>query len=170
MAVGETKRVPATGETARLRASDEDRESVVALLGSHHQAGRLDLDEFQERVSTAYQSQTVGQLSPLLSDLPRLASPTDEERGTGARRLRELRARPFGELTDGQRALRVLWTVLLAAFSINLVVWCLASATEGHVLYFWPAWVGGPAGAVLGTVTWFCGGSPRLATDEARLW
>ena len=43
----------------------------------------------------------------------------------------------------------MLWTIWLAAVAINLIVWVLVSGTAGDLIYPWPAWVAGPAGAAL---------------------
>jgi hypothetical protein len=53
-----------------IRASDADREVVVASLRDAYTAGRLDLDEFDERTSAAYESKTWGDLRQLTIDLP----------------------------------------------------------------------------------------------------
>ena len=54
-----------------LRASDADRERVVADLERHTAAGRLTLDEFGERVSRVMAAVTHGDLAAIVSDLPR---------------------------------------------------------------------------------------------------
>ena len=54
-----------------LRASDADRDEVVTLLRSHAQAGRLTVDELDERCAKALSALTIGDLRPLLEDLPR---------------------------------------------------------------------------------------------------
>lgn len=56
------------------RASDADRETVVERLRTAAEEGRLDLVEFEERMATAYQAKTYGELAPLTSDLPETAS------------------------------------------------------------------------------------------------
>jgi len=53
-----------------LRASDADRDEVVALLRRHAEAGRLTVDELDERCSAALSAVTLGDLSKLLDDLP----------------------------------------------------------------------------------------------------
>jgi hypothetical protein len=50
-------------------------------------------------------------------------------------------------------ALKVLWTIWLTAVLINLVVWLLVSLSSRSLVYFWPIWVAGPAGAALAGVT-----------------
>lgn len=53
-----------------IRASDNDRETVVAALREAYTEGRLTLDEFDERSSAAYASKTWGALRELTTDLP----------------------------------------------------------------------------------------------------
>jgi DUF1707 SHOCT-like domain/Cell wall-active antibiotics response LiaF, C-terminal len=52
-----------------LRASDSDRERVVAVLASAVADGRLTLEEHTERVTRAYSARTLGDLAELTSDL-----------------------------------------------------------------------------------------------------
>jgi hypothetical protein len=58
------------GELPALRASDADRERTVALLREHATVGRLTLEEFTERMSTAYLARTNDELDTLARDLP----------------------------------------------------------------------------------------------------
>jgi hypothetical protein len=53
-----------------IRASDRDRESAVEVLREAYTAGRLDLEEFDERTSAAYSAKTWGDLRALTDDLP----------------------------------------------------------------------------------------------------
>jgi Domain of unknown function (DUF1707) len=53
-----------------IRASDNDREGVVAALREAFTEGRLTLDEFDERTSAAYAAKTWGDLRALTDDLP----------------------------------------------------------------------------------------------------
>jgi class 3 adenylate cyclase len=52
------------------RLSDEDRERVVEVLKTSCSDGRLTLDEFSERVGSAYQAVGLADLPPVLADLP----------------------------------------------------------------------------------------------------
>jgi Domain of unknown function (DUF1707) len=52
-------------------ASDADRERAVRALREHFAAGRLERQEFEQRVDHAYATRTRGELRRLLSDLPR---------------------------------------------------------------------------------------------------
>jgi Domain of unknown function (DUF1707) len=53
-----------------VRASDEDRERVVAALKDNCAAGRLTLDELPRRVERAYAAATLADLAELTHDLP----------------------------------------------------------------------------------------------------
>jgi hypothetical protein len=53
-----------------IRASDEDRQRVVAALERHTGAGRLTLDEFAARVEIACGASTLTELAAVTSDLP----------------------------------------------------------------------------------------------------
>jgi hypothetical protein len=57
-------------DSGRLRASDADREKVVAVLREQTGQGRLTLQEFEERAATAYTAKTYDELEPLTADLP----------------------------------------------------------------------------------------------------
>jgi hypothetical protein len=48
-----------------LRAADSDRESVADILREQHVAGRLDDDEFQDRIERCY-----AELDAVVADLP----------------------------------------------------------------------------------------------------
>lgn len=57
-------------DRARLRASDADREAVADALQAHCAAGRLQVDELEQRLSAALAARTLGELDLLLVDLP----------------------------------------------------------------------------------------------------
>ncbi|MEV0411097.1 DUF1707 domain-containing protein [Streptomyces sp. NPDC050448] len=53
-----------------LRASDADRERVAERLRDAVAEGRIDMEEFEERLEAAYTSKTYAELEPLTRDLP----------------------------------------------------------------------------------------------------
>jgi hypothetical protein len=53
-----------------IRASDDDRQRVIAVLQEHTEAGRLSLDEFSERVGEAYAARTLADLAAVTRELP----------------------------------------------------------------------------------------------------
>ena len=54
-----------------IRASDEDRQRVVAALERHTGAGRLTLDEFADRAAVVVEARTLDELRATVADLPR---------------------------------------------------------------------------------------------------
>jgi Domain of unknown function (DUF1707) len=57
-----------------LRASDADRERSVAALRHHAAAGRLTVEELDERSERAYGATTLRELAELQADLPAVAT------------------------------------------------------------------------------------------------
>jgi hypothetical protein len=107
-----------------IRASDQERESVVDVLRDAFTDGRLTLDEFEERTSAAYAAKTWTELGELTSDLPvqpmlgigpgdRRQAPLSQPVPAAVRPHQGRRARPF------DRVLPVLF------------VWILISAAAG---------------------------------------
>ncbi|MHC0433950.1 DUF1707 SHOCT-like domain-containing protein [Streptomyces sp. O3] len=58
-----------------LRASDADRERVAERLRDAVAEGRLDMEEFEQRLDAAYKARTYGDLEPLTRDLPATGAP-----------------------------------------------------------------------------------------------
>lgn len=63
------------GSNPALRASDSDRDKILAQLSEHYQAGRLTTAEFDERSGKALSARTLSDLAGLMTDLP--AGPGD---------------------------------------------------------------------------------------------
>ncbi|MEU6194972.1 DUF1707 domain-containing protein [Streptomyces sp. NPDC047061] len=59
-----------TDDAPELRASDADRERVAEVLRDALAEGRLDMEEFEERLEATYQARTYGELTPITRDLP----------------------------------------------------------------------------------------------------
>lgn len=74
----------------QLRASDSDRQQVVADLQRHTEQGRLSLDEFSERVGAAYTARTLGELATVTRDLPAAPAAPDPAEGGSTRGRREI--------------------------------------------------------------------------------
>jgi hypothetical protein len=88
---------PASGGMSNpaLRASDSDRDRILAQLSEHYQAGRLTTAEFDERSGKALSARTLSDLDGLMADLP--AGPGDPEpSGTPAPAQPRLARRGFG--------------------------------------------------------------------------
>jgi hypothetical protein len=139
-------------------ADDADRERVIAILREQAGEGRLDLDEFGQRLDEAYQADSLEQLQHALRELPvpPLAAPPRPSaapapvppRGPDAIRPRPGAPRPVPHrghvhpLPPEKAAAmaRAAWGAHLGAYlSVNamlIVIWLLTSPGG----YFWPMW------------------------------
>ena len=66
---------PAEPRPPAVRASDADREAVVARLQTAMAEGRITVDEFTDRVDGAHRARTHGELDQLVTDLPTGGTP-----------------------------------------------------------------------------------------------
>ena len=118
-----------------LRVSDRDRQAAAERLRLALGEGRLDLLEYDDRLTAAYAAVTHADLDVLVADLPATVdlAPAPPPEAPPA-----VAALPM--------ALKVLWTVWLAVFVVNLTVWVLVSI--GDPVYFWPMWLLVPGAAL----------------------
>lgn len=101
-----------------LRVSHAEREDVAAELAHHYAAGRLTVEEYEERVTAALAARTGRDFEPLLADLP-------EDRATaGAEPAPAAPAWP----RVSRRALVVAAIVVLAILTEGWVLWLLLPA------------------------------------------
>jgi len=130
-----------------IRASDEDRSRAAATLGEHYAAGRLTLEEFQERLDKVYAATTLDELDRLMADLP----------GTGLSRVPQRRAPEPVQAPAGGAVLvrRAAWRFWLAVSVVAVVIWLLGGASGGP----WVLWAAVPL-ALLMLRRWIPGG-PR---------
>jgi hypothetical protein len=121
-----------------LRVSDAERAGVQERLRRAHDAGQLDLAEFDDRVRSVWAARTRGELARVTADLPEPPGPAPAP------------ARPgVFAATPGGVAMRVLTLVWLSVTVVNLTVWGIVALTTGETVYPWWLWVAGPPGAVL---------------------
>ena len=92
-----------------MRASDADRDATADRLRQHHTDGRLDQEEFSERLDRCFAAKTVGELSELTRDLP---DDTARHRASGRT--------GFG-LLSGLRMIPII-PIILAIVVIHLIV------------------------------------------------
>ncbi|MQA15630.1 MAG: DUF1707 domain-containing protein [Pseudonocardiaceae bacterium] len=119
-----------------MRAADTDREAVVEQLRHGHAEGRLDLDEFDERVQRAWAARTYGELDVIAADLPDMRPATAAPEVPGDVVSHE----------DGQRGAVLAW---LSVSLVNVVIWAVVCLATVSWIYPWWVWVAGPWGAVL---------------------
>ncbi|MFF3750052.1 DUF1707 domain-containing protein [Streptomyces sp. NPDC002018] len=76
--------VSGPGAGAGTRASDAEREQIAERLREAVAEGRLDMEEFDERLEAAYKARTHGELAPLVRDLPAPGTTTDLARASSS--------------------------------------------------------------------------------------
>lgn len=72
----------------RLRIADSDRERAMADLAGHYADGRLDHEEYDERLDAIWTARTRADLAVLFSDLPRPQVSYPPARSASQRRSR----------------------------------------------------------------------------------
>ncbi len=72
----------------RLRIADSDRERAMADLAMHYGDGRLEHEEYDERLDAIWTARTRADLAVLFSDLPRAQAPHPPVRPTPRTRTR----------------------------------------------------------------------------------
>jgi hypothetical protein len=142
----------------RIRAADADRDRAAEALREHHAAGRLSIEEFQERLDRVYEAKTLGELDALMSDLPaidlyQLPIPAGQ---------RFIPPRPPAPRSHGRMspAWRAAWAGWASVSLLCVVIWLITvGVSSGGTAYLWPVWVAGPLGAVL-LARWVFGAAP----------
>ncbi|MBO0871337.1 MAG: DUF1707 domain-containing protein [Micromonosporaceae bacterium] len=110
---------PENADPRRVRASDPEREEVVAMLRAAVAEGRLSLEEGDERMAKAYAAKYREELGPLTADLP-----------DGGR---EALWRTPEALHAMRRRLRLHGVSVVAVAGALVALWILSGA---H--FFWP--------------------------------
>jgi Domain of unknown function (DUF1707) len=136
-----------------LRVSDAERRVVQQRLHQAHDAGQIDLTEFDERLQEVLKARTRGELQRTTADLPEVPPTAAPARKAG-------RAPVFSD-TGGGTTMRVLTIIWASIVAVNLVVWGIVSITNVELIYPWFLWVAGPPGAVLAVLYAAGIGRPR---------
>jgi hypothetical protein len=146
-----------------LRAADVDRQFVADRLREALSEGRLDLNEYDERLQEAYNARTYGDLKSLLSDLPTVAPagrsqmmPMPSLAPQVAQAPRGLTAEWVAQQWSGWFTLALMLTA----------IWLLS----GHG-YYWPVWPVGVLGAInlAKTFQGLASGEPRKQFERRQL-
>jgi hypothetical protein len=137
-----------------MRVSDADRRAAGERLRLAMNEGRLDFAEYDARLAKAYGAVTYRDLDELFADLPAAgtAALAPSPPRHPAQRPATVPA-PARAVHLVPTPLKVLWTIWLAALSINLTVWLLVSLGDGDLQYFWPMWLLVPGVALFGVTT-----------------
>jgi uncharacterized protein DUF1707 len=134
----------------RLRAGDAERERVVEQLREHHEAGRIDVEEFGQRMEAALSARYLDELPALTADLPG----SDRDHWDRVPRGEEPRAPdeahpwsggrgrwpggPWGRGPWGRR-----WPLPLLPLLVLAVVASAAAVVHGHFPFglLWAGWL-----------------------------
>lgn len=114
-----------------MRVSDAERQDVAESLRQALTEGRLDLDEYDERVQRAYQAKTYRELGAITADLPDAKPPTPAvpARAAGRRDL----ARPHPNTV-----------AILAAVGVFVgIAVVLSVLSGGAIVPLWPLFIFG---------------------------
>jgi hypothetical protein len=111
-----------------LRASDADREQVAERLRNAAADGRLLAEELEQRMAIALRARTYGELSAVISDLPR-SRPDRRRRSTGSLVVR-----------SGLAVAIVLAATVVILFAVLVIVGVIAA---------WGLWI---------LIAWWCFG------------
>lgn len=101
-----------------MRVSDSERERVAQFLREQALEGRLDHDELDERLGSAYGAKTAGELQDLIEDLPHRRVAAAPQRRPAPRRRRN---GPHPLAIAGMCLLALLVLPTLAAGGIAVV-------------------------------------------------
>jgi hypothetical protein len=103
------------------RASDAEREAVVARLRNAAAEGRLTIDELDDRIDAAYAAKTRAELEPLTADLPNtpMATATTATPAAGGPPARAMSSVVIGILGGGDRKGR--WRVPARMTVVNVM-------------------------------------------------
>jgi hypothetical protein len=112
-----------------LRVSDAERADIADRLARHYGEGRLDITEFDERVTRAMSAKTAGDFHGLFDDLPNLADDAPGAASTGSHRETGSRTRP-------QRRRRRRGLARLVLMAVLVIV---AASIAWHAVTSWIA-------------------------------
>jgi Domain of unknown function (DUF1707) len=121
-----------------IRVSDADRERATARLREHFAEGRLSSEELDERVTTALNAKTFGDLRGVMADLPEPAQvpPQAGHMPPEAGQLPPRATRPVFGYRRGPRLLPLALLVLFAALVLPGAGWMFLTFLK-VVLLIW---------------------------------
>ena len=138
--------------TDEVRVGNAERDAAATRLGAHLTAGRLEWDEYDQRLQAAYAAKTRGDLAGLFTDLP------EEEAPAGRRRSSARQDRP-PVLAIALAVAMGLWLLLRAGALLTFLVLFILFRVVGGILMSGPHGRGGrgPWGHWYGPRAAWCG-------------
>lgn len=143
-----------TEPTPDLRVGDDDRDDAAEQLRRHFAAGRLDPQEFSERLDRAITARFRSDLKPLLADLPMLPPPPQPTAPTA-----DLPRRPL----QWTRTVDTTVGIAVAGASFLLLLMVLGSIVISPFVMFFSL-IGGSLAVFVG------GGAVWLSDREQLRW
>jgi uncharacterized integral membrane protein len=151
-----------------MRAGDADRQAVADRLKAALDEGRLDLNEYDERLQKTYAAKTYADLDGLLDDLPGVAPPQHSQ--VAAYRTAQPANTPAPAPVEHQHNALSWIGPYGGVVAVCILIWAVSSVSSGHLTYFWPVWMLIPL--ILGifgrAAAGHGGGSDRDARRAAR--
>ena len=120
-----------------MRAGDSDRRAVADQLKTALDEGRLDLNEYDERIQKTYAAKTYGDLDGLLDDLPGTI-PVSRSQVQPAEPPAALAVSPA---RPGGREVAQWVGPYAGVILVCVLIWLVTSISAGHLTYFWPVWM-----------------------------
>ena len=150
-----------------MRAGDADRQAVAERLKAALDEGRLDLNEYDERLQKTYAAKTYADLDGLLDDLPGVAPPQRSQ--VAAYQAPQTAASPVSEPAERSHNILSWIGPYGGVVLVCIVIWGISSASSGHLTYFWPVWTLIPLIlGLFGRAAGHSGGSDRDVRKAAR--
>ena len=143
---------PTRGRSYRI--GDAERDAAVEKLREHLVAGRLTMEEFDDRMTKAMAAKTSADLDPLFADLPR---------DPGAVNGVSLWRAPQPPAPQRGKTLRTIQRWMMALTPLVIVLWVLGVAHVWVIIVVWIAIF-----AVLGRAERALGPDPRRQQDGPR--
>jgi uncharacterized integral membrane protein len=151
-----------------MRAGDADRQAVADRLKAALDEGRLDLNEYDERLQKTYAAKTYADLDGLLDDLPG-AVPPQRSQMAAYQAPQPPTAPPAPEPVEHQHNAMSWIGPYGGVVAVCILIWAISSVTSGHLTYFWPVWMLIPLIlGIFGRAAGHGGGSDRDARRAAR--
>lgn len=145
---------------AEKRAGDDDRSAVAEHLRVALEQGRLELAEYDDRVSRAYTARTYGDLDELVADIPGVTPASQAQLElSGESKPTVSRSSSDDDDEDDEdddwTDIRGMWTGFGILSIVLGGIWTLNVIASGGLSYFWPIWPLGftAMGMTIATVT-----------------
>jgi hypothetical protein len=150
-----------------MRAGDADRQAVADRLKTALDEGRLDLNEYDERLQKTYAAKTYADLDMLLGDLPGTVPP---QRAQVAAYPPPHPATPPAPAPADRPHNAASWIGPYGGVvAVCIIIWAISSISSHHLTYFWPVWLLIPLVlSVFGRAAGHGGASNRDARRAAR--